>query len=86
MARVGADSSESKLIFVLSSVLNVETTLLSRADCSCLPAMIDLISVNNFKLNYSTENNDSSPYRYFFPIIVFDPVFRQTKLFEQVIL
>ena len=32
------------------------------------------------------ENNDSSPYRYFFPIIVFDPEFRQAKLFEQVVL
>ena len=42
MASVGADSSESKLIFVLPGVLNVGTALPSRANCSCLPAMIDL--------------------------------------------
>ena len=51
MLNFGVDSSESMLIFVL----HVETALLSRTNCSCLPAMIDLtymhvllsISINN---------------------------------------
>ena len=42
MASVGADSNKSKQTFILPSALNAETALLSRGNCSCLPATINL--------------------------------------------